>query len=48
MVVMKKLKGNFLKVKKVLFNKRGQLVFSASILSVKSTKFYQFISKRGS
>jgi hypothetical protein len=48
MVNMKKLKGNLLKVKKVLFNKKGQLVFSSSILSNKSTRFYQFISKRGS
>ncbi len=45
---MKKLKGNFLKTKKVLFNKKGQIILSSSVLSNKSTKFYQFITQRGS
>lgn len=45
---MKKLKGNFLKTKQVLFNKKGQIILSSSVLSNKSTKFYQFITKRGS
>ncbi len=45
---MKKLKGNFLKIKKVLFNKKGQIILSSAVLSNKSTKFYQFITKRGS
>ncbi len=46
---MKKLKGNFLRTKKVLFNKQGQIILSASVLSNKSTKFYQFIAtKKGS
>lgn len=45
---MKKLKGNFLKTKKVLFNKKGQIILSSSVLSNKVTKFYEFITKRGS
>lgn len=41
---MKKLKGNFLKVKKVLYNREGQALLTTSFLSNKAVYFYQFIS----
>jgi hypothetical protein len=45
---MKKATANFLKCKKVSFNKQGQVLFVTSYLSNKTKKFYQFIAKKGS
>ncbi len=45
---MKKSNANFLKCKKVLFNKQGQVIFVKAYLYNKTKKFYQFIAKKGS
>ena len=45
---MKKATSNFLKCKKILFNKQGQIILVKSYLSNKTKKFYQFIAKKGS
>ena len=45
---MKKFKKLFFKNKSVLFNKRGQLLFTKQYMSNKKLKFYRFISVKGS
>jgi len=45
---MKKANATFLKCKKILFNKQGQIILVKSYLSNKTKKFYQFIAKKGS